>query len=81
MYSNPDRIMDQQQEPNSLASANENRQKERVINHYKVQFRPAEQICSASTRLQELQKEEVVMVQTDHGPEPARVLTIVPQWP
>ena len=81
MYSNPDKIMNQHQENNSQAPAEESRRKERLINHYKVQFRPAEQIWSASTRLQELHKTEVVMVQTDHGLEPARVLTIVPLWP
>ena len=81
MYSNPDKIMNQHQENNSRAPAEENRRKERLVNHYKVQFRPAEQIWSASTRLQELHKTEVVMVQTDHGLEPARVLTIVPLWP
>jgi cell fate regulator YaaT (PSP1 superfamily) len=73
--------MNQQQENNSQASPPEKKPKERVINHFKVQFRPAEQICSASTRLQGLQKDEVVMVQTDHGLEPARVLAVVPQWP
>jgi cell fate regulator YaaT (PSP1 superfamily) len=81
MYSNPDKIMNQHQENNSQAPAEESRRQERLINHYKVQFRPAEQIWSASTRLQELHKTEVVMVQTDHGLEPARVLTIVPLWP
>jgi cell fate regulator YaaT (PSP1 superfamily) len=73
--------MNQQQQENSQAPANEDRQKERLIKHYKVQFRPAEQIWSASTRLQDLHKDEVVMVQTDHGLEPARLLTIVPLWP
>jgi cell fate regulator YaaT (PSP1 superfamily) len=81
MYSNPDKIMDQQQEENSQASVYEEKQKKRLINHYKVQFRPAEQICSASTRLQELHKDEMVMVQTEHGLEPARVIAIVPLWP
>jgi cell fate regulator YaaT (PSP1 superfamily) len=81
MYSNPDKRMNEHQENNSRAPAEENRRKERLVNHYKVQFRPAEQIWSASTRLQELHKTEVVMVQTDHGLEPARVLTIVPLWP
>jgi len=73
--------MNQQQEENGQASVSESRQKERPINHYKIQFRPAEQICSAATRLQELQKNEVVMVQTDHGLEPAIALCIVPLWP
>ncbi len=73
--------MNQQQENNDPVSAEEDWQKEPVINHYKVQFRPAEQIMSTTTRLQGLQKDEVVMVQTDHGLEPARVLVIVPLWP
>jgi len=81
MDSNPDTIMNQQQEENSQAQVIETRQKERLINHYKVQFRPAEQLWSAATRLQELQKNEVVMVQTDHGLEPAIALCIVPLWP
>jgi cell fate regulator YaaT (PSP1 superfamily) len=73
--------MIEQQENNSPASADDKGQKERLLNYYKVQFRPADQICSASTRLQGLQKNEAVMVQTDHGLEPARVLVIVPAWP
>jgi len=73
--------MNQQQENNSGAAADDERPKERLTNHYKVQFRLAEQIWSASTSLQGLQKDEVVMVQTDHGLEPARVRTIVPLWP
>jgi len=59
----------------------ENGQDETLVNHFKVQFRPAEQLYSASTKLQGLKKDEVVMVQTDHGLEPARVLAIIPLWP
>ena len=81
MYANPEEIMNQQQEDSSPASVSETRQNERSINHYKVQFRPAEQLWSASTRLQGLLKNEVVMVQTDHGLEPAVALCIVPLWP
>ena len=73
--------MNQQQENSSQSTVAENRQSEKLANHYRVQFRPAEQLLSASTRLQELRKDEVVMVQTDHGLEPARVLSIVPLWP
>ena len=73
--------MNQQPENNNQDIAEEKRPKERLLSHYKVQFRPAEQIQSASTRLQGLQKDEVVMVQTDHGLEPARVLAVVPLWP
>jgi len=46
-----------------------------------VQFRPGEQIISATTRLQGLAKDEVVMVQTDHGLEPARLVSIIPFGP
>ena len=73
--------MSQQPENNNRADAEEKPPKERSFSHYKVQFRPAEQIHSASTKLQGLQKDEVVMVQTDHGLEPGRVLAIVPLWP
>lgn len=38
---------------------------------YTVQFRPGEQIASAASRIQNLRSGEVVMVQTDHGLEPA----------
>ena len=51
------------------------------LSHFKVQFRLHEQIVSASTRLQGLQKGDVVMVQTDHGLEPARLVAPVPIWP
>ena len=51
------------------------------ISYFKVQFRLHEQIMSASTRLQGLQKGDVVMVQTDHGLEPARLVAPVPVEP
>ncbi len=38
---------------------------------YTVQFRPGEQIVSAASRIQNLKTDEIVMVQTDHGLEPA----------
>jgi cell fate regulator YaaT (PSP1 superfamily) len=57
------------------------RPQERSLSHYKVQFRPKEQLFSASTRLQELQKDDVVMVQAEHGLEPARLRSVVPGWP
>lgn len=59
----------------------ENNGKNEPVYNFKVQFRPAEQIFSAVTKLQGLKKDEVVMVQTEHGLEPARVLAIVPLWP
>ena len=45
------------------------------------QQRSAKKMQELQPRLQELQKNEVVMVQTDHGLEPAIALCIVPLWP
>ncbi|MBW2483729.1 MAG: hypothetical protein JRF05_00025 [Deltaproteobacteria bacterium] len=73
--------MNQPQENNNQAASPENTGTEVPANHFKVQFRPAEQICSAATKLQGLRKDEVVMVQTDHGLEPARILVVIPLWP
>jgi cell fate regulator YaaT (PSP1 superfamily) len=73
--------MNQQAENNSQAAAAERQPKEHSFGHFKVQFRAKEQVFSAITRLQGLQKNDVVMVQTDHGLEPARVLSGIPEWP
>jgi len=54
---------------------------EHSVSHFKVQFRQKEHLFSASTRLQGLQKDDVVMVQTEHGLEPARLISVVPGWP
>lgn len=40
---------------------------------YTLQFRPGEQIFSAVSRIKNLTVGEVVMAQTDHGPEPAAI--------
>jgi len=40
---------------------------------YKIQFRPEEQKVSAVSKLNNLQIDEAVMVQTDHGLEPAAI--------
>jgi cell fate regulator YaaT (PSP1 superfamily) len=79
--SQPVRIMKQETQNNNQDTAEEKLDKERSASHFKVQFRPKEQIFSASTRLHGLQKEDVVMVQTEHGLEPARLLSLVPGWP
>jgi cell fate regulator YaaT (PSP1 superfamily) len=73
--------VNQQAENNNQEAAVERPPKDRSFGHFKVQFRPEEQVFSAITRLQGLQKNEVVMVQTDHGLEPARVLSGIPEWP
>jgi len=39
-----------------------------------IRFRPTGQPCTATTRLEPLHRDELVMVQTDHGLEPALVL-------
>lgn len=48
---------------------------------YKVRFRTGDQIFTAGAKLQDLQKDETVMVFTDHGPEPAIVVGLGPQPP
>ena len=73
--------MNQQAENSSQEAAVERPSKESSFGHYRVQFRPEEQIFSATTRLQGLHKNDVVMVQTDHGLEPARVLSGLSEWP
>lgn len=73
--------MNQEQNNNNQDTAEEKRPQERSVSHFKIQFRPKEQIFSASTRLQELQKNDVVMVQAEHGLEPARLISAVPGWP
>ncbi|MBW2467071.1 MAG: hypothetical protein JRF02_07205 [Deltaproteobacteria bacterium] len=73
--------MNQETKNDYPAKAEESQPPKQSVSHFKVQFRPAEQLFSASTRLQGLQKNEVVMVQTEHGLEPARLLSYIPGWP
>ena len=73
--------MNQESENNNQTTAEETHPKERSVGHFKVQFRPNEQSFSASTRLQGLQTDDVIMVQTEHGLEPARLISAVPGWP
>jgi cell fate regulator YaaT (PSP1 superfamily) len=73
--------MNQEMKNNNPAAAEESPSPKSSASHFKVQFRPKEQLFSASTRLQGLQKNEVVMVQTEHGLEPARLIAVVPGWP
>jgi cell fate regulator YaaT (PSP1 superfamily) len=53
----------------------------RPLHYYRLQFRQAEQVYSAGAKIPSLRKEEVVMVQTDHGQEPAVILGLAPQFP
>jgi len=71
------------QEPknNNQVTTEERRPQERSVSHFKIQFRPKEQVFSAATRLQGLQKDDVVLVQVEHGLEPARLISAVPGWP
>jgi cell fate regulator YaaT (PSP1 superfamily) len=46
---------------------------------YKVRFRAHDQIFTAGAKLQDLHKDEDVMVVTDHGPEPATIVGLGPQ--
>ena len=51
---------------------------EQTASSYRIQFRPAEQLFSAESRIANLKKDEVVMVQTDHGLEPALIIGLGP---
>ncbi len=46
-----------------------------------IQFRPGEQLSSAVTRIRDLKFHEIVMVQTDHGLEPAAIHARTPPCP
>ena len=74
-------MMNQENKNNNPVTAEEKHPQERSVSHFKVQFRRKEHLFSASTRLQGLQKDDVVMVQTEHGLEPARLISVVPGWP
>ena len=73
--------MDQQPQKDKQSAPPEKKHETRTLDYYKVRFRHAEHDFSAATRLQKLHKNEVVMVQTEHGLEPARVLCSAPTWP
>ena len=74
-------MMNQENNNNNPVTAEEKHPQERSVSHFKVQFRRKEHLFSASTRLHGLQKDDVVMVQTEHGLEPARLISVVPGWP
>lgn len=48
---------------------------------YKIRFRLKDQIFTATSKLQDLQADETVMVGTDHGSEPAFIVGLGPQLP
>ncbi len=73
--------MNQEPKTNNQAGTEKKQASERSISHFRVQFRHEEQVFSASTRLHGLKKDDVVMVQSEHGLEPARLLSVVPGWP
>ncbi|MDH3454443.1 MAG: regulatory iron-sulfur-containing complex subunit RicT [Desulfuromonadales bacterium] len=49
--------------------------------YYQIQFRPNGQMSSASAAIADLKASELVMAQTDHGPEPAVVKGAGFKWP
>jgi cell fate regulator YaaT (PSP1 superfamily) len=53
----------------------------RPLKYYRIQFRPEGQIHTAGSKIAALKKGEVVMVQTDHGQEPAKVFSLAPSFP
>jgi cell fate regulator YaaT (PSP1 superfamily) len=54
---------------------------EKPLSYYRIRFRPKELIHTACSRISNLRKGEIVMVRTDHGPEPATVLGPSTSWP
>jgi cell fate regulator YaaT (PSP1 superfamily) len=48
------------------------------LKHHRIQLRPAGQLCSGATVIHDLRAGETVMVQTDHGLEPARIANVGP---
>ena len=53
----------------------------RPLNYYRIQFRPEGQVHTAGSKIASLRKGEVVMVQTDHGQEPAIIFCLAPKFP
>lgn len=53
----------------------------RPLNYYRIQFRLEGQVHTAGSKIASLRKGEVVMVQTDHGQEPAIVFCLAPRFP
>jgi len=53
----------------------------RPLNYYRIQFRPEGQVHTAGSKVAAMKKGEVVMVQTDHGQEPAKVFSLAPRFP
>jgi cell fate regulator YaaT (PSP1 superfamily) len=51
---------------------------EKQLNNYKIQFRKKDQIFFAVSRIPNLKADEIVMVQTDHNLEPARIVGLGP---
>ncbi len=52
-----------------------------ALSYYRIRFRPGDQPFTAAARIDNLRTGEAVMVQTDHGPEPALVHSRAERWP
>ena len=51
------------------------------IFYYQIQFRPGAQFTTATASIADLKATELVMAQTDHGPEPATIKGAGFKWP
>ena len=60
----------------SQKDQNSKGQKQAPNNYYKIQFRKSGSIFSGASRIPNLKPDEIIMAQTDHGLEPARIV-----WP
>lgn len=59
----------------------QNTVEETALSYYRVRFRPEELVHTCSSRIKNLRKGEIVIIQTDHGSEPATVLGPAVGWP
>jgi len=64
---------------NSFPTEEESQQASPVSRWFTIQFRHHEQIHMADAQNHNLQEGDCVMVNTDHGPEPARITGLGPQ--
>jgi len=65
----------------STTDAPETPQQEAEVFYHQIQFRPDGQLHTAAATIAGLKTAELVMVQTDHGPEPTRIKGAGFKWP
>ena len=76
-----DTSITKQQDETESSSEKQNRSDRKPDRWYMIQFRKNEHISCASSRIRNLEINEVVMAQTGHGLEPARIINFGLQLP